>query len=102
MNSTTLGWKTLHDAGKGDRPDSRLCPTASDLLERYVLPLASSRILSDSIRTNSQIVSIGKDDYRVAPGRLLRLHVNHPGLLVLFVRHGHDDVSYYARVRLPA
>jgi hypothetical protein len=45
-------------------------------------------------------VSIGKDDYRVDPARVLRLHVTHPGLLVLFVRHGHDDVSYYGRIRL--
>jgi hypothetical protein len=64
MNTTALGWKTLRDAGKGDRPDSRMCPTASELLERYVLPLASSRNLSDSIRTNSQVLAIGKDDYR--------------------------------------
>jgi hypothetical protein len=45
-------------------------------------------------------VSIGKDDFRVDPARFLHLHVTHPGLPVLFVRHGHDDVSYYGRIKL--
>jgi hypothetical protein len=47
-------------------------------------------------------VSIGKDDYRLDPARVLHLHVTHPGFLDLFIRHGHDDVSYYGRIKLPA
>ena len=45
-------------------------------------------------------VSIGKHDYHLDPARVLRVHVTHPGLLVLFARHGDDDVSYYGRIKL--
>lgn len=45
-------------------------------------------------------VSIGKHDHHLDPARVLRIHVDRRGLLVLFAHHGHDDVSYYARIRL--
>ena len=63
MNTTTLGWKTVREGGHEGRPESRLCPTATELLDRYLLPLAASRILSPCIRTRSQVLAIGKDDY---------------------------------------
>src|SRR5689334_4304712 len=60
MNTTTLGWKTVRESGHEGRPDTRMCPTANELLDRYLLPLAASRIISPCLRTQSEILAIGK------------------------------------------
>ncbi|HYO09583.1 MAG TPA: FAD-dependent oxidoreductase [Tepidisphaeraceae bacterium] len=57
MNTTPLGWRAI---GRG-MPDQKICPTGNELRETYLLPLAAT--LSDSIRTGSQGVAIGRDDF---------------------------------------
>jgi hypothetical protein len=87
-------------------PNSTVCADTGDPAEIKGLPVVRAAAGETIVirfgfdPTQRVQVSIGKDEYRLDPTRVLRLHVPHPGLLVLFVRHGHDDVSYYGRIRL--
>jgi hypothetical protein len=89
-------------------PNTRVCADTGDPAEIKGLPVVGAAAGETIVvrlgfdPTQRVQVSIGKDDYRVDPARVLRLHVTHPGLLVLFSRHGDDDVSYYGRIRLSA
>src|SRR5688572_631418 len=58
MNTTTLGRKTLGTtAPSGDNP------TGSEFRDRYLLPLAVSRTLDGGLRTQTTVVSIGRNDF---------------------------------------
>ena len=58
MNATPLGWKALgRSAPAGDNP------TGSEFRDHYLLPLAASRALSNSIRTHTTVLAIGRDDF---------------------------------------
>lgn len=46
-----LGWNS---------PDPHVYPTAGELLERYIEPLATKTALRDAIRTSSRVTSIGR------------------------------------------
>ncbi len=90
------------------RPSESQCGDTGDPAEIKGLPIvhaAAGETIAIRLGfdpTQRVQVSIGKDDYRLDPARVLHLRVTHPRLLVLFIRHGHDDVSYYGRIKLPA
>jgi hypothetical protein len=56
MNASPLGRRAL----KFERP-AGVCPTGYELRDEYLLPL--SRALGDSIRENTQVVTVGRDDF---------------------------------------
>ena len=61
MNTTPLGWRAI-----GTRmPAERLCPTAKELRDQYLLRLAET--MRDSIRTGVAVVGVGKPDRADAP-----------------------------------
>jgi hypothetical protein len=56
MNTTPLGWRAI-----GTRmPAGRICPTAKELRDQYLLRLAET--MRDPIRTKVTVVAIGKPD----------------------------------------
>ena len=62
MNTTSLGWKTLGVAPTAPQDN----PTGDELRQRYLLPLASSRLLEPCVRTHHIVVSVGRDDFQKA------------------------------------
>lgn len=60
MNITTLGRKTLVERNRWTEPPAG-CPTGQELREQYLLPLAEA--LGDAVRTGTQVIAVGKDDF---------------------------------------
>ena len=58
MNATMLGWRTI-----GESPRTGSNPTADELREIYLLPLAVSRKLDGSIHAHTTVLSVGRDDF---------------------------------------
>ncbi len=48
--------------------------------------------------TEAVDATIGTRRYRLPAAATVRLRVDHPGLLTLDPRRGHDDVEYFARI----
>lgn len=63
MNVTTLGRKTLASENAWQEPGATACPTGAEYVERYLRPLATSRLLRDCIRQRTSVISIGRDDF---------------------------------------
>src|SRR5439155_4260027 len=63
MNRTTLGLAAIHAQDESYRPpaDDALL-TGREWVERYLLPLASTDLLSDHLRLNTVVVAVGKED----------------------------------------
>src|SRR5213593_4367048 len=63
MNHTTLGLAAIraHDESYGPPADDALL-TGSEWVERYLLPLAGTDLLSDHLRLNTVVVAVGKEE----------------------------------------
>jgi hypothetical protein len=59
MNTTTLGWKAI-----GARAPRGNNPTGDELRQTYLLPFAISQSLGGVTRTQTTVLSIGKDDFQ--------------------------------------
>jgi hypothetical protein len=62
MNATELGWRAAGLSGSSLRPHPDVCPSGSELADRYLLPLSRCRALDGAIRTDTQVLSIGRED----------------------------------------
>ncbi len=84
LNTTSLGRQALKDEGLGDEV---VCPTGSQMVERYLLPLARSEWLRGRVNLGTKILGItretlfkgqeiGKKSRRSSPFRLLLQRTN--------------------------
>jgi hypothetical protein len=97
----TLGsycWSASNVTGCGDTGDPATLPALA------VIRAATGETITIRLRfdpTGPVDVSIGTRNFQVDPARVLRIRVDRRGLLSIGADHGPDDVSYYARIRLP-
>lgn len=63
MNVTKLGRAALRESGRWEEPSASECPTGQQLRERYLQPLANSSKLRESLRLNTSVITIGRDDF---------------------------------------
>jgi hypothetical protein len=57
MNTTPLGWRAI----RTKMPAERLCPTAKELRDQYLLRLAEA--MKDAVRPGVMVVTVGKEKF---------------------------------------
>lgn len=60
MNSTKLGREAIHAQTGNSLPDDDALLTGAELIESYLLPLSETDLLAGNIRTQTTVVSVGK------------------------------------------
>ncbi|MEA2711737.1 MAG: hypothetical protein QOF78_4338 [Phycisphaerales bacterium] len=88
MNTTTLGWKTLGRAAlHGDNP------TADELRETYLLPLAVSPLLNGRVHPHTTVLSIGKDDFQKSDAIAKPARANSPFRILVRDARGAERID---------
>lgn len=89
LNTTPLGRELA-----GDDPvlASHECPTGYDFVHQYVLPIADSGFLRDSVETGVRVLAVGREDVDLPPSA----RVGHPPRFRLLVcdRFGSEQVDH--------
>lgn len=64
MNTTPLGRGALQREIAGwEPPPGEICPTGSELRQRYLLSLAQLPALREGLRLHTEVITIGRDDF---------------------------------------
>jgi hypothetical protein len=63
MNVTPPGRAALRETGAWEEPPATECPTGHEYRQRYLQPLANSPKLRDALRTNTNVITIGRDEF---------------------------------------
>ncbi|WP_428937452.1 FAD-dependent oxidoreductase [Fontivita pretiosa] len=94
MNTTPLGRRVLRQAQRCNEPPLEQCPTGSEFREQYLLPLASLPQLRDSIRPQTRVISIGRDDFAKADAIGSPQRAHSPFRILLSDANGRERIEH--------